>query len=111
MPITILVGEVNEKSSAIITLNFTDEDGAPFVPDAVYVALNCATEGTQIRAEQSVPTPAATMNIPITATENSIHDATNAHEIHEVTVRATYDGTSQVTASGKYKVLNLAFLS
>jgi hypothetical protein len=108
---TILVGDVEEKSSAIATLAFTDEAGDPFTPDAVYVAIDCVTTGTNIRAEAQVTPEASTMNVAIAHAENAIHDTDEPFDIHEITVRATYDGTSQMTGSARFKVKNLSFLS
>lgn len=111
MPIDLLVGEVNEKASAIATVAFTDENGAGFVPTAVYVRIDCKSTTTAIRAEVEITPAAQTMQIAIPHAENEIHDSTAEFDIHEITVRATYDGTSQTTASGEFKVKNLSFLT
>jgi len=110
MPVEVLIDDVSEGSTSIVTVAFTDENGSPFVPTEVYAQIDCDTEGSAIRAETIVSSPASSMQITVTPAENDIHDTTNEFEIHEITIRATYGTGQQLTGNAKWKVRNLEYL-
>ena len=103
---------VNEKTTAIVTVAFKDEDGSAVTPTAAYYRLDCITTGKAIKAETAISGLDTSVDITITATENAIQTASNSEEEKALTVRFTYSaGTKQGVAEYRYKVRNLAYQS
>lgn len=98
---------VNELSSSWLSVSFFDRLGAAAAPSSITCRIDCTTTGTAIRASTAV-TPAATVEIAITPTENRIINTANATERRRVTVIAVYGGADQLTEQIDYDVRNLA---
>jgi len=96
--------EVNEKSTVILTLAFTDEDGNAFIPDSLTYILYDKISGTE-RASGTL-VPAASVDLELTPAHNAILDQNNRYEIAEVQV--TYvSGTKTGRSTYAYKIINL----
>lgn len=103
---------INEKTTAIITVTFKDENAALVTPTAAYYKLDCLTTGTVIKSETQISNPAPTKDIVVTSIENKIQDQNNTQEEKILTLRFTYaSGTKQGTAECRYKVVNLQKLT
>ena len=98
---------VKEGSSAKLRVDFFDESGAPAAPSAVSVRIECLTTGTEIRAETSV-TPAQSVTVDITPTENRIIDPARSTERRRVTVRSQYGAGEALNEQYDYVVQNLS---
>lgn len=102
--------EVNEKSTKYLSLAFKDEAGAPVAPASIAYRVDCLTTGAAIRASTPV-SPAASITIELTPTDNTIQNAANILELRRVTVTATYGGTKQDVRQFDYALRNLSHAS
>lgn len=100
---------VLEGSSARLTIRFLDEDGVLAAPDSVEYRLDVKDTGEQIR-DWTVLAPASSIVVVLTDEDNDSFVVTQELERHEVTVRAAYDVTEQLTGKFVYEVRNLRFL-
>jgi hypothetical protein len=97
-------GIVNEESTAYLTVDFLDGNGAAAVPATVrYWVHDCAT-GALVRGETSV-SPAASVTITLAPSDNVVTGDRNAERL--VTIIATYGADDQVTREFRYNVQNL----
>jgi hypothetical protein len=97
---------VNEKSTAYITVDFTDKTGAPAIPAAVTYSTKCKTTGVAIKT--NVPlTPAASVQITLDALDNAIQTATRQSEDKLLTVRAVYGANDECNSEYTWRVKNL----
>ena len=99
--------EINEGSSGDLTASFYNSAGQPDVPTTVTVQIQCLTNNQEIRAEQAV-SPASSILIPITRTENRIINQANQIERRRVTVRTTYGAEDGLNDQYDYVVRNLS---
>lgn len=98
--------EVNDKSTAYVTVSFTDKDGAAASPSAVSYRVDCATTLAALVPDTSA-TPGASVEITVPASANAMQDPTNDFETKLVTVTATYGAGEQITGAFRYRVRNL----
>jgi hypothetical protein len=97
---------VNEGSFYVVTATFLDSSNAAIVPDSVRYKIDCETSGKAIRGWTSV-TPAATVTITATASENAIVNGGNRSETKVMTIQADQGADRQYTSNRKWSVLNL----
>lgn len=97
---------VNEKSTAYITVAFTDKTGAAAVPATVTYSTKCKTTGTAIKTNISV-TPAASVEIVLDALDSAIIDPTHLVEDKLLTVKTTYGASDECNAEYIWRVKNL----
>lgn len=96
---------VNEGTSLVLGVAFTDMSGASAAPSAATYRIDCITTGTAILGATAL-TPAAAVDIHITGAQNAIITTGNAYETKRVTVEWTagaYSGTDEYI----YAVKNL----
>jgi len=100
---------INEKSTAIVTASFFNEDDVAISPTQAWYSLYCETSATELKAETELTGLGTTKDIEITPTENQIQVAANSSEIKVLTVRFTYGGGGlrQGTGQYRYAVTNL----
>lgn len=100
--------EVNEKSTAIVTCMFTDEDDTGVTPTSASYRIDDKDTGTEITTDTPFSPGSSTHDIEITPDENAMVTATRASEIHRLTLSFIYTGPK--TGRGEYKfiVKNLA---
>ena len=98
---------INEGSSGDLTASFFDSAGQTDVPTTVTVQIQCLTNNEEIRAEQSV-TPASSILITLTPTENRIINQANQKERRRVTVKTTYGANDALNDHYDYLVHNLS---
>lgn len=101
---------VNEKSTAYLTVTFKDKAGVQQVPASATYRIDCLTTGTAIKAETAL-TPAGSVEITLTPTDNRIIAAANVRESRRVTVNAVYGASDEVHDQFDYDVENRAFVS
>lgn len=97
---------VNEKSTSYVTATFKDKAGAAQTPSTVTYRIDCLTTGAVILSDTSL-TPASSIEITITATQNAMQLAGNLRETRRVTVRATYGVGDSINDQYDYDILNL----
>lgn len=95
-----------EKSSCVITVVVRDEDGVAIVPDSVTYQIHDKDSGT-VLVPSTPLSPALSMTINVTATQNRILDQSRAQETRIVTVTAPFSGNKQVTDQFQYTIARL----
>lgn len=75
-------------------------------PTTAKYRLDCLTTGTKL-TDWTTLTPAASMAISITSTENAIQDQSNRFEKKQLTVAANPDTATQYRAVAIWKVENI----
>ncbi len=71
--------------------------------------VDCADNRQQLRDWTTVAADSP-LDIQLTPDDNESVITTKAVEVHEVTVRAEYGGTQQITGKYRYEVENLRFM-
>ena len=98
---------VNERSSAIVTLTFKDEDGVNAIPSSGAYRLTDLRSNTMIRNWTNLVAPlAAIMEVTLTPTDTRIVDSTNDYEERLITVQWKY-GTKYGTDDYTIRIRNL----
>ncbi len=102
-----MANTVNEQSPLRVTVSFKDEDGAPLIPATVDWRLDDMEINAEVVPWTSLPSPAASMNVTIPASNNLIVDQTSVREERMFGVRADDGLGSEAHAQFQYHVLNL----
>jgi len=104
---------VDEGSSSVLTITFTDRNGNLQVPfNAVYRIDEATQEGgfdSEVRADTAVPSLASPCDLALTPADNAIVDQTRAFEERVVTVVSTYSANDVKKDEYRYRVRNLRF--
>ena len=98
--------QVNERSTAYLTVTFKDKAGAAQQPTAASYRIDDVATGTEIRADTSL-TPGTSVEITLTTADNAILSPRLEVEKHVVTVTGTYGENDAVRAQYVYEVVNL----
>lgn len=106
-----ILATINERSSAWVTIGFTDRAGAPVGPDSVTYRIDCMTTGTAILGDTTVSAPGASFEVELTPDFNRIIDPTNLREMRRLTVVASYGGSDEATEQYDWWVVNLTFVN
>jgi len=104
------IGEVNEASTAYLTVTCRDRDSVLATPASLSYRVDCVTTGAAVRATTSV-TPGSEVEITLTPADTAIQAQENISELRRVTVIAGYGVSDQVTADYDFLVRNLRFYS
>lgn len=99
---------VNESTTFVVTLTFTDEDGDAVTPTSGTYRIDDVDAGTEILDDTAFSPSASTHDITITAAQNAILDSTLKTEKHRMTVTWLYGGTKQGNEEYIFGVVNLA---
>jgi len=94
-----------EGSAFTATAYFRDNDTA-LAPTTASYRVDCLTTG-KVLTDWTTLTPAASIAISITPTENAIQDDSNRTEKKQITVSADPDTTTQVRGTVTYKVQDI----
>jgi hypothetical protein len=98
----------NERSTVVITVAFTDDDGAPVTPDAATYRIDDRASRTTILPATAIGSLASSVDLTITSEQNAIIRPRNRFEIRTITVEFDYDGnTRHGTAQYEYRLMNL----
>jgi hypothetical protein len=101
---------VNEKSNAVLTLEFISDTGVPVVPDSFTYRIDTA-DGEVVRVSTPVVPTLTTYDIALTTADNTVINNTLDTEQHVVTVVWQYGAnTKQGTAQFIYSVKNLNYV-
>ena len=105
----IAFDEVNEGTTAYLTVTFLDEDGAAAVPTAATWQCHDVASGTALQAVTAL-VPDSTIQIKIPPSVNTLVDAHAIQEKHRITLVATYGTDDQVTGEYDFYVVNLRWV-
>lgn len=96
------LGLIQEQSSGLLTVNFTNQDGIAATPATVTYRIDDMTTGTVVRAATAL-SAAPSVAVPLSAVDNAIVDPTHVRELRRVTVEAAFG--NGVTVNGQYDYL------
>ena len=106
---------VNERSTAVFKVSFTDESGAPVVPKSAVWSLVDVDSNIINSREKVVIASAAEVNIVLSDDDLQIIDPTKAYEYRWLVVEAVYTsiyGTDLTLKDEiKFKVCNLHYIT
>ena len=97
---------VNERGTIYVTIKFYDLQDEPFEPASVDYRIDCLTSGEEIRAWTTV-TPAESVSIPITGSDNRIVASCHSREIRQLVVRYADSLGNAQKSQAQYRVDNL----
>lgn len=98
--------QVNERSTAYLTVTFRDKAGAVAAPSTVTYSIHDVQSGAAIRAATPV-SAGGSVEIVLTPADNAILSANSEKELRRVTIEATYGAEDAVRAQFLYYVKNL----
>jgi hypothetical protein len=96
-----------ERSTVVLTVAFTDDDGAAVTPDAATYRIDDRASRTSILPASSIGSLASSIDLTITSEQNAIVRPRKAFEIRTITVEFDYDSGKHGTAQYEYKLVNL----
>jgi hypothetical protein len=97
---------VREKSLVRATVKFYDPDWVAIIPNTARYRIDCETN-CQTVLDWTTLTPAASMQIVISAAYNAIINCRNKQEIKVLTVEVNTDTTTMMHERARYQVDNL----
>ena len=99
---------INERTSVVLLMQFTDENGHAVIPDSGEYQITDELSGTVLTSWTSFDPVATSYSLAINQTNNRILDDTNESEVRIVSVVVQYSsGTKQCTEEFRYEVKNL----
>lgn len=101
---------INEKSSATLTITFKDSSNNLVTPVSGTYQID-AVPGGSIRTPTSFTPVSSTYDILLTPDDNKILNTTKTKEVHMVTVTVDLGGGDQSTAIYRYYVTNFKYIS
>jgi hypothetical protein len=99
--------EVNEGSTAWLTVQFYDRAGAPEIPASVTYRIWDVASSIEIVPSTSL-TPGSSVEITLTSDDNRILDDTLYREARKVIVTAGFAGSETLNQDYVYHVRNIA---
>ena len=102
---------INEKSTSVQPITFTDEDGDAVTPDTATWRLHDLNSNVNLQTATALASLASSMEITIGSTENRILNGDHVSEVKELTINFTFGTGKQGTNKVRYKVNNLSFFS
>lgn len=104
------IDTVNERSTWITTVAFTDEDGEEVVPAAASYRIDDVASGTEIRDDTAITSLAKAIEIKWTAADTRILDETHPYETRRLTLTWTYGSDSPPSQGTSEYLLNVVNL-
>ena len=99
--------EVNERTTSIVTVAFTDEDGVAVIPSSAFYRLDDRQRRTVILDDTVIGSLATSVEIEITPEQNRILRPRSVSEIRTLTVHYEWGSGREANSEYRYKVLNL----
>lgn len=100
---------INENTTAVITVEFRDEDGGTIAPDSASYRLDDES-GAELITDTGIVAPTSMVSIEIPESANAIVDSNKMSEKKYLTLSYTYAGdTRQAVSEYSYEVRNLRF--
>ena len=102
------MAEVNEKTTAYLTVIFLDKSGNQEPPSSATWQVHDVESGEQMKAETPIDPIAAQVELTIPASVNAIVNAAKASERRRVTIKAVYGSDDGLNDQWEYSVKNLS---
>lgn len=100
--------EVNEQSTAYLTVEFRDKAGDLQAPSSARYRVDCPAPSSELRAWTALGA-ASSVEIELNAEDNTMVNGNRPYELRRVTVEATYGADDKLVAEFDYRVRNLEF--
>lgn len=100
--------QVNEQSTAYLTVTFRNKAGAAEAPAAAKYRIDDVASGSAVLGETAITPVAATVEVRLTPNNNTLLEAGNPSELRRVTVVGEYGQGDAVTSEYVYEVINLS---
>ena len=100
--------EVNERTTPVITVAFTDEDDEAVTPTAATYQIDDFGSGTEILAETEIESLDTSISLTLTQAQTRILDETHYYEIRRITVKFDYGSSKHGNKRYLLKVKNLS---
>ena len=98
---------VNQNTTYLVTVTVKDTSGVLVVPNSVTYRIDDTKTGTAVKADTVITPAGAIFDISIDASAN-VCLGTGAYEKRLLTVSATYNLSSKVTAAHMFLVRNIS---
>ena len=98
---------VNEKTTMIVTVSFTDEDGDAVDVDSANYQIYDEDTLTAIKASTSITSPTTSADITISSSENKIITTSKQFETHILLIDYTYSTTKVAQTEYRFAVRNM----
>lgn len=102
--------QVNEESTAYLTVTFLDKDGNAAAPSSATYRIDCLTSGKAIRGVTALGA-GSSVEVTLTPTDNAIQQVSSAKETRRVTIEALYGASDGINEEYDYEVVNLSHVS
>lgn len=99
--------KINEGTTGYLTVDFKDKNGNLEAPASATYRIDCRTNNQEIKADTDITPIASSVEIELTATDNTIIDQNNAIEKRLVTIKGSYGIDDKINDDYEYAVLNL----
>jgi len=97
---------VPDRSTAWLTVNFEDKDGAPEAPSSISYRVD-TSDGAQLRDWTNVVGVAQSVELTLTPDDNAIANEADTFQINIVTVKAVFGPDDERNETYSYRVKNL----
>ena len=93
---------MNERTTPIVTLAFTDENGDPVAPMEAFYRIDDCQSGTEITGDTEIVSPGVSEEIVLSQAETAILDENHEYETRRVTVWWSYGPLGDKHGNGQY---------
>jgi hypothetical protein len=100
------VRKYNEGQSATVNIVFQDDDNVATTPTTLRYRIDCLTNRRQVR-DWTTLTPASSVSIPITPSDNAILNTRNDVERRQMVIQTEYGTNDQAVEYSEWTVKNL----
>ena len=99
--------EVNERSTSVVTVAFTDEDGVAVTPTSASYRIDDKQRRVVILDTTNIGSLSTSVEIEITPAQNYIIRPRSQYEIRTLTVHYEWGSGKAANSEFRYKLLNL----
>ena len=100
--------EINEGSTATLTIGFTNKEGEAVTPDSLSYSVIDFFSGTEVDSDNVNSLDGTSYDLILSDKANGIVNQFYAYEIRTVTLIYVYDADQVKTETYEYKLINMA---
>ena len=105
------LANVNEESTAYLTVKFYDKTNSLAAPASATWQVHDVESGSILLAEVAIAPIASSVELELTAAINTIVNPMNKEELRRVTVKSTSGVGIQANAEYDYNVIDLSYVT
>lgn len=102
---------VNEKSTAYLTVSFKDKTGALATPVWASWQVHDPEDNSVLLIETSISSLSSSVELTLTSAINTFINPTHAEEVRRVTIKSSGTSSSVANSEYDYNIVNLTYLS